>query len=135
MDVSGHLEDAVVLASRETKSKYALDRRLRKLMMKYKSFGRRMIFENTGLDILSPDLVKKWPNSQAEDDVNKQVRPSGNGCIREVLGSNLRRHAVFSDELSLFTRTLGSWVRISLKGWMFVCVYSVCVLGSGLATG
>jgi hypothetical protein len=35
-------------------------------------------------------------------------------------------------------RTLGSWVRIPLKGWMSVCVYSVCVVlcvGSGLATG
>jgi hypothetical protein len=32
------------------------------------------------------------------------------------------------------TRTLGSWVRISLKAWMYVCVYSVFVLGSELAT-
>jgi hypothetical protein len=34
--------------------------------------------------------------------------------------------------------TLGSWVRISLKAWMFVYVYPVFVLscaGSGLATG
>jgi hypothetical protein len=34
--------------------------------------------------------------------------------------------------------TLGSWVRIPLEAWMFVCVYSVLVLtcvGSGLATG
>jgi hypothetical protein len=31
--------------------------------------------------------------------------------------------------------TLGSWVRIPLKAWMSVCVYSVFVLGSGLATG
>jgi hypothetical protein len=33
--------------------------------------------------------------------------------------------------------TLGSWVRIPLEAWMFVCVYSVFVLscaGSGLAT-
>jgi hypothetical protein len=32
-------------------------------------------------------------------------------------------------------RRLGSWVRIPLKAWMSVCVYSVFVLGSGLATG
>jgi hypothetical protein len=32
-------------------------------------------------------------------------------------------------------RTLGSWVRIPLKVWMSVCVYSAFVLGSGLATG
>jgi hypothetical protein len=35
-------------------------------------------------------------------------------------------------------RTLGSWVRIPLEAWMFVCVYSVCVvlcIGSGLVTG
>jgi hypothetical protein len=34
--------------------------------------------------------------------------------------------------------TLGSWVRIPLEAWMFVCVYSVFVLscvGSGLAMG
>jgi hypothetical protein len=38
---------------------------------------------------------------------------------------------------SLF-RTLGSWVRIPLKAWISMCVYSVCVVlyvGSGLTTG
>jgi hypothetical protein len=30
--------------------------------------------------------------------------------------------------LSLLARTLGSWVRIPLKAWMFVCVCSVFVL-------
>jgi hypothetical protein len=39
------------------------------------------------------------------------------------------RHELFSP-----AQTLGSWVRILLKAWMSVCVYSVCV-GSGLATG
>jgi hypothetical protein len=41
-------------------------------------------------------------------------------------------------QLSSLARTLGSWVRISLKALMSVCVYSVCVVlcvGSGLATG
>jgi hypothetical protein len=42
-------------------------------------------------------------------------------------------------ELSSPARTLVSWVRIPLKAWMYVCIYSVsyvvlCV-GSGLATG
>jgi hypothetical protein len=35
-------------------------------------------------------------------------------------------------------RTLGTWIQIPLKSYMFVCVYSVFVLscvGSGLATG
>jgi hypothetical protein len=31
--------------------------------------------------------------------------------------------------------TVGSWVRITLEAWRFVYVYSVFVLGSGLATG
>jgi hypothetical protein len=31
-------------------------------------------------------------------------------------------------ELSALARTLGSWVRISLKAWMSVCVYSLFVL-------
>jgi hypothetical protein len=38
-------------------------------------------------------------------------------------------------ELSSPDRTLGSCVRISLEAWMSVCVYSVFVSGSGLATG
>jgi hypothetical protein len=41
-------------------------------------------------------------------------------------------------EMSSPTWILGSWVRIPLEAWMFVCVYSVSVLscvGSGLATG
>jgi hypothetical protein len=41
-------------------------------------------------------------------------------------------------ELSSFARTLGSSVRIPLKEWMSMCVYSVCVVlcvGSDLATG
>jgi hypothetical protein len=38
-------------------------------------------------------------------------------------------------ELSSLALTLGSWVRIPLKAWMSACVYSVFVLGSGLATG
>jgi hypothetical protein len=40
---------------------------------------------------------------------------------------------------TVFARsTLGSWLRIPLKAWMSLCVYSVCVVlcvGSGLATG
>jgi hypothetical protein len=38
-------------------------------------------------------------------------------------------------EMSPPARTLGSWVWISLKARMYLCVYSVFVLGSGLATG
>jgi hypothetical protein len=32
-------------------------------------------------------------------------------------------------------RTLGSWVRIPLKGWRSVCVYSVLCVGSGVVKG
>jgi hypothetical protein len=41
-------------------------------------------------------------------------------------------------EMSSPAPTLGSWVRIPLRAWMFACLYSVFVLscvGSGLATG
>jgi hypothetical protein len=41
-------------------------------------------------------------------------------------------------KLSSPAQTLGSWVRIPLEAWMYVCVYSVCVVlcvGSGLSTG
>jgi hypothetical protein len=38
-------------------------------------------------------------------------------------------------EMSSPARTLGSWIRISLKAWMSGCVYSVFVLGSGLVMG
>jgi hypothetical protein len=43
-----------------------------------------------------------------------------------------------SHVLSSLARTLGSWLRIPLKSWMSVCVYSVFVLscvGSGLVKG
>jgi hypothetical protein len=41
-------------------------------------------------------------------------------------------------ELSSPPQTLGSWVRIALKAWMSVCIYSVCVVmcvSIGFATG
>jgi hypothetical protein len=38
-------------------------------------------------------------------------------------------------ELPSLPRTVGSWVRIPLKAWISVCIYSVFVLGSCLATG
>jgi hypothetical protein len=40
-------------------------------------------------------------------------------------------------KLSSLTRTLGSWVRIPLKAWLSVCIYSMFVLcvDRGLATG
>jgi hypothetical protein len=40
------------------------------------------------------------------------------------------RHELFSIALRL-----GFWVRIPFQAWMSLCVYSVFVLGSGLATG
>jgi hypothetical protein len=48
------------------------------------------------------------------------------------------RRAVLRQEPSSSARTLVSWVRISLRAWMSVCVYSVFMLffvGSGLETG
>jgi hypothetical protein len=47
-------------------------------------------------------------------------------------------HRNLKHELPPPAQTLGSWVRIPLKEWMSVCVYSMFVLfcvGSGLATG
>jgi hypothetical protein len=46
--------------------------------------------------------------------------------------------AVLRHEMSSLPRALGSWVRIPLKAWMFVCVYYMFVLscvGSGLTMG
>jgi hypothetical protein len=43
------------------------------------------------------------------------------------------RHELFSP-----AQTLGSWVRIPLEAWMYVCIYSVCPVlceARGLATG
>jgi hypothetical protein len=60
------------------------------------------------------------------------------------LNSNLERRSKYlpiqwtrglRHELSSLDRTLGSWVRIPLETWMSVCVYSVFVLDSGVATG
>jgi hypothetical protein len=52
--------------------------------------------------------------------------------------SNIRRSQWsrgLSHELSSLGQKLGSWVRIPFEAWMSVCIYSVFVLGSGLATG
>jgi hypothetical protein len=49
-----------------------------------------------------------------------------NGCSQWPRGVRLK--------LSSLARTQGSCVRIALQAWMSVCVYSVFVLGSGLAT-
>jgi hypothetical protein len=43
-------------------------------------------------------------------------------------------------ELSSLARILGSWVRIPIKAWLFVCVHLFCVyvvlcVGSDFATG
>jgi hypothetical protein len=52
-----------------------------------------------------------------------------------LLTSRLQRPLGVRHELSSLARMLGPWVRIPLEAWMSVCVYSVFVLGSGLATG
>jgi hypothetical protein len=39
-----------------------------------------------------------------------------------IVAARLRR------DLYLLARTLGSWVRIPIKAWVSVCVYSVCVV-------
>jgi hypothetical protein len=51
------------------------------------------------------------------------------GCDQSVRPRGLRH------ELSSLARSLGSWVRIPLEAGMSVCIYSVFVLGSGLANG
>jgi hypothetical protein len=60
-------------------------------------------------------------------------------CVLTVTCLDACRCAVYlKHELSSLARTLGSWVRIKLKAWKFVCFYSVFVLfrvGSGLAMG
>jgi hypothetical protein len=66
-------------------------------------------------------------------------------CCFSVINDNWRKNLSRSQwqcglryEMSSLAQTLGSFVRIPLKVWMFVCVYSVFVLtcvDSGLATG
>jgi hypothetical protein len=36
-------------------------------------------------------------------------------------------HSGLRHELSLLARTLGSWVRIPLKAWMYVCAFILCL--------
>jgi hypothetical protein len=43
--------------------------------------------------------------------------------------------SIVGHEMSSSTRTLGSWIRIPLKAWILVSVYSEFVLSRGLATG
>jgi hypothetical protein len=44
-------------------------------------------------------------------------------------------HSGLSQELSSLARMLRFWVRIPLEAWVYVCVYSDFVIGSGLVTG
>jgi hypothetical protein len=46
-------------------------------------------------------------------------------CVRHKRRSQWPRS--LRHELSSLARTLGSWVRIPLKAWMYVCVYSMFV--------
>jgi hypothetical protein len=93
--------------------------------------------------ILREELLlfkKNWRKLRKTcDTVNRDVVRSGTYCIGRYLLISLTgeyrsqwprgmRHEMFSPAL-----TLGSWVRILIKVWM--SVYSVFVLGSGLGTG
>jgi hypothetical protein len=74
-----------------------------------------------------------WPWRWRGDYVPPKCQLTFNGLYSISRSQWLRglRH-----KLSSLARTLGSWVRIPLKAWMFFCVYFVFVLscvGSGLA--
>jgi hypothetical protein len=62
-------------------------------------------------------------------------------CVSIKLGGRSQYQRGLKHELSSLSRTLGSWVRISVMAWMFgVCIGLFCVrvvlcLGRGFATG
>jgi hypothetical protein len=60
---------------------------------------------------------------------------SFNFTVRDLHRADNSGRAGLGYELSSLARTLGSWVRKPLEAWMSVCVYSVFVLGNGLAMG
>jgi hypothetical protein len=54
---------------------------------------------------------------------------------QHILNSRSQWPRGLRKEVSSPARTLGSLVQIPLNAWMFVCLYSVFVLGSGPVTG
>jgi hypothetical protein len=48
--------------------------------------------------------------------------------IRRIIKSRSQWPRGIGHEMSSLAWTLGSWVRIPLEPWMFVCVYSVCIV-------
>jgi hypothetical protein len=55
-------------------------------------------------------------------------------CIFGLINAIQRPHGL-KHKMSSPAQTLGSWVRIPLKEWMSLCVYSMFALGNGLTTG
>jgi hypothetical protein len=61
--------------------------------------------------------------------VKRRVKKKSWPVLRHHTGiCRLRQPSDLRHELSSLARTLGPWVRIPLKAWMSVCVYSVFVL-------
>jgi hypothetical protein len=61
-----------------------------------------------------------WLSGNSGENVENKSIVSMDVCVWRSQWSRGLRH-----KLSSPARTLGSWVRIQLKAWMFVCVYSV----------
>jgi hypothetical protein len=85
-------------------------------------------FSEAILRKLRSEQAKKWPSfliveSRAgPHEVNKELSYTSSRSQWPRWPRGLRH------EMSSLARTLGSWVLIPLKAWMFVYVYSVCVV-------
>jgi hypothetical protein len=63
------------------------------------------------------------------------INLSSRFCYTDVTSALSQWPRCLKHEMSSLARTLGLCARTPFKAWMSLCVYSVFVLGSDLATG
>jgi hypothetical protein len=76
---------------------------------------------------LFPNTLSLCSSHNVRDQVSYPFKTTGKNTVLYILiFSRSQWPRGLRHELSSLPRTLGSWVRIPLKAWMSVCVYSVC---------
>jgi hypothetical protein len=82
------------------------------------------VLEDLGLDA---NVILKWMEGCRLGWSGSRRRLTAD-AFQGQLSADHSGRAVLRHELSSLARTLGSWVRIPLKTWMCVCIFSVFVL-------
>jgi hypothetical protein len=97
---------------------------------------KNQLSETTEMNTLKKAVGKPRLDHVTKQDIRQQcgIQPAGELILKrwKEWGRSQWPRCLRYEQSSL-SRTLGSWVRIPLKAWMFVFI--LFVLGSGLATG